>query len=119
MNILNFEMNVLELLLLVIGQWSDEVVHAWNQDFALGRDELGHCMSQLCEKSPALRKVEHTQDDQVGHRLMNRSAESARVQVTVRSRNLDLVVVYTSETISQVGRLGVQPVVVYLSERRV
>jgi hypothetical protein len=53
-----------------------------------------------------------TDEYQVGHGLMDRSAESTRMEVSIGSRNFDLVVVDTSKTISQVGGLGVEPVIV-------
>jgi hypothetical protein len=53
-----------------------------------------------------------TNEDQIGHGLVDGSTESTRVEIPIRSRDLDLVVVDTSETVSQVGSLGVEPVVV-------
>jgi hypothetical protein len=56
-----------------------------------------------------------TDEYQISHGFMDRSAESTRVKVPIGSGNFDLVVVDTSKTISQVGSLGVEPVVVYWS----
>jgi hypothetical protein len=53
-----------------------------------------------------------TNEDQIGHGLVDGSTESTRVEIPIRSRDLDLVVVDTSETVGQVRGLGVEPVVV-------
>jgi hypothetical protein len=53
-----------------------------------------------------------TNEDQIGHWLVDGSTESTRVEIPIRSRDLDLVVVDTSKTVSQVRGLGVEPVIV-------
>lgn len=45
---------------------------------------------------------------------MDGTAKDTRVEIPVRPRNLDLVIVDTSETISETRGLGVKPVVVYI-----
>lgn len=43
LDILNLKVDILELLLLVVAQWSNEVVDTGDQDLAFWRDQLGHC----------------------------------------------------------------------------
>jgi hypothetical protein len=103
-------MDVVELLPLVLSDRSNQVVDAWDQDLSLGRNELGHWILSAVVNRKEGGKL--TDEDQVCHGLVDGSTESTRVEIPVGSRDLDLVVVDTSETVGQIGGLGVKPVVV-------
>ena len=53
-----------------------------------------------------------TNGDQVSHWLVDGSTKDTRVQIGSGSRDPDLVVVDTSETVREARRLGVEPVIV-------
>lgn len=57
-----------------------------------------------------------TESDKIRHRFVDGTAKDTRVKIPVRPRNLDLVIVDTSETISETGGLGVKPVIVYIRQ---
>jgi hypothetical protein len=78
--------------------------------FPSGETSLDTGSHQLCPTKSIDDKL--TDEDQVCHGLMDGSTESTRVEIPVGSRDLDLVVVDTSETVGQIGGLGVKPVVV-------
>ena len=42
LNIGNFEMDILKLLLLIIGDRSDQIIDSRNQDLSFGLDQFGH-----------------------------------------------------------------------------
>lgn len=127
-DVLHFKVNGLELLALVLGDGGDLFLDTRNEDLARGGNELGHWGGVSANISHGTKVEEHrplqvqedkgvkgailTQEDQVGHRLVDRTAKDTRVEVRARTRDADLVVVDTPETVREARSLGVEPVVV-------
>lgn len=114
MNIFHLEMDSLKFSSLVVGDRGDEVLDAGNEDLAVRRHKLGHYNHLLVPYALSFFKIfSLTESDKVSHGFVDGTAKDTRVEIPVRTRNLDLVIVDTSETIRETRGLGVKPIVVY------
>jgi hypothetical protein len=88
------EVNVLVNLHLLLGDGSDELLDAVDEDVALLVDKTGH----------------HA--DEIGHGLVGSAAVDTGVEILARAADLNAVVAAATETVGQARLLGAEPVVV-------